>query len=1060
METARLTERLIAACSEQEQDELQQLVEELKFNEPARTATNLRLIFESTDDCALMARLSIQALNCADPALALNNLERLIDTLDAALYSDILARPKRCQQLLTILGASQFLTGILCRKPDYLQELFGNAAIDRAKCEAEMNTDLAAAIPDSATFDDLQEQLRGYKAQEMLRIGSRDLCGLAELVGVTDELAALAGATLQRAYEICNNLLQAEFGMPMVSPDGGELQEATFTILGMGKLGGRELNFSSDIDLMYFYLSEKGETTGIDSPRGDRINKIPAHTYFVKLSDMIGKAIGQATEHGFVFRVDLDLRPEGRSGEIAQPVDSGILYYESWGQSWERSALLKARPVAGDLELGQTLLNELEPFIFRRHLDYAMLEDIKGMKQKIDNSLARIQEGEINLKLGRGGIREIEFFISALQLIHAGKKSSLRLRNSLAALDQLAIEGLVEENVVTTLKDAYIFLRNVEHRIQVFQEQQTHNLPTRPDALLALARRSGFSDIATFAAELERHREAVSNIYRELFYTGDSELKSEVRPEIAHLFDPEADPDYIKDLLEGWGFSNPEAAYNSLQILKGATPNRQLTRQAYRHMERIAPLLMQEVIDSPEPEMTLSNVERFLSALRARGTYFALLAENHKTMKLLVSLFGTSQFLTRIFIQHPEILDAMVSGAYATPYKTLPDMQSDLATLLIEANDYEQKLEVLRKFRNEEFLRIALNDIFGNTPQGEKTYQLSCLADCCLLTAIDIARDELIPRYGLPYCTTDAQEAKPAEFVIVGMGKLGGMELNYHSDLDIIFVYQGDGETRAVDGTDPERFNSQSNRQYFSRLAQRIISILTLVTQDGYVYQIDTRLRPSGNQGPLVTSLSAFDSYHESSAQLWERQALVKARVVQTDTRLSAALSKSIEHQTYDAPLPDNVAVEIARLRTRMEKEIGRESNDRLNIKTGRGGMVDVEFIAQYLQLLHGADTPELRETNTIKALQNLNHAGILKDVEVATLVDGYKFLRKMENMLRLVHDQSIHELPNDPVYLNKLARRLGYQESTHPDQVLLENYRHNTEGIRAVFNRFLPHGD
>ena len=1060
MDLADLTNHLISACKEQEQDALQSLAKELGFTEPARTATNLRLINESIGDCAQMARLATTALDCADPDLALNNLERLLDIHDAVLFKPVLADPDRSRQLLTILGASQFLTGIFCRKPDYFQTLFCDKAIDCTKSEATMNADLAAYISGTATFAELQEKLRHYKAQEMLRIGSRDLCKLADLIEVTDELASLAGATLQRAYEVCTNLLQSEFGTPMVSPDGGEPQEATFTILGMGKLGGRDLNFSSDIDLMYFYLSEKGETTGIDSPHGDRINKIPAHTYFVKLADMLNKAIGEATEHGFVFRVDLDLRPEGRSGEMAQPVDSGILYYESWGQSWERSALIKARPVAGDLELGHTLLKELEPFIFRRHLDFAMLEDIKGMKQKIDSSLTRIHEGEVNLKLGRGGIREIEFFISALQLIHAGKKSSLRLRNSLAALDQLVEEGLVGEKEATTLKDAYIFLRNVEHRIQIFQEQQTHNLPTRPEALLALARRSGFNVVSTFEAELERHRGAVSAVYRELFYTGDTELKSEVRPEINYLFDPEAEPDYIKDLLEGWGFSNPEAAYNSLRVLQGATPNRQLTRQAHRHMERIAPLLMQEVIDSPEPEMTLSNVERFLSALRARGTYFALLAENHKTMKLLVSLFGTSQFLTRIFIQHPEILDALVSGAYATPYKTLPDMQSDLSTFMTEASDYEQKLEVLRKFRNAEFLRIALNDIFGNTPQGEKTYQLSCLADCCLMTAIDIAREELIPRYGLPYCSSDEQEAQPAEFIIVGMGKLGGMELNYHSDLDIIFVYQGDGETRAIDGTDNERFKAQSNQQYFSRLAQRIISVLTLVTQDGYVYQIDTRLRPSGNQGPLVTSLSAFDHYHESAAQLWERQALVKARVVQTGTRLSAAMAKAIEHQTYDAALPENVATEISRLRARMEKEIGRENDDRLNIKTGRGGMVDVEFIAQYLQLLHGADNAELHETNTIKALQKLNHAGILDDTEMVTLVDGYKFLRKLENMLRLVHDQSINELPNNPAYLNKLARRLGYQRNNHPEQLLLEDYRRNTEGIRSVFIRFLQHGE
>jgi glutamate-ammonia-ligase adenylyltransferase len=249
-------------------------------------------------------------------------------------------------------------------------------------------------------------------------------------------------------------------------------------------------------------------------------------------------------------------------------------------------------------------------------------------------------------------------------------------------------------------------------------------------------------------------------------------------------------------------------------------------------------------------------------------------------------------------------------------------------------------------------------------------------------------------------------------------------------------------------------------QKLFSRLAQRIISVLTLVTQDGYVYQIDTRLRPSGNQGPLVTSLAAFDRYHESSAQLWERQALVKARVIQVGTPLSQAMQVSLERQTYDAPLPENMALEITRLRSRMEKEIGRESHNRLNIKTGRGGMVDVEFISQYLQLLHGANRPELHEANTIKALQKLNLAGILEGKDAATLITGYKFLRKLENMLRLVHDQSIHELPNDPTYLNKLARRLGFRDNSHPEQVLLEEYRRYTEGIRDVFNRLLPNGD
>jgi len=679
------------------------------------------------------------------------------------------------------------------------------------------------------------------------------------------------------------------------------------------------------------------------------------------------------------------------------------------------------------------------------------------MKQKIDHSLTRAREGEVNLKLGRGGIREIEFFIQALQLINAGKKSALRLKRSLDALPALQAEGLVRDDELKTLREAYIFLRTVEHRIQVYQEQQTHNLPARPEQLRALARRSGFADTEPFLAELERHRQAVSAIFRELFYSGDDQLQSEVRAEVGCLFDPTADPEKIKEALAEH-FANPEAAFDSLQVLRSGTPHSQLTQRARRHMERIAPLLLQEVIDSPEPDMALLNVERFFSALRARGTYFALLAENHKTMRLLVSLFGTSQFLTRIFIKHPESLDTLVSGSYAKPFKDLDDMRDDLQTLLAEADDYERKLEVLRRFRNEEFLRIALNDIYGHTPQGQKTYQLSCLADCCLLAAVEIARAELVPRYGMPFTTDTDGNAQPAAFAILGMGKLGGMELNYHSDLDIIFVYEGEGQTRAVAGTDPERFRESSNPQYFSRLAQRIISVLTLVTKDGTVYEIDTRLRPSGNQGPLVTSLKAFVAYHEDSAQLWERQSLIKARVVGDAGALGATLQQIIEQYTYAAPLPENAAAEIVRLRGRMEKEIARESGDHFNLKTGRGGMVDVEFIAQYLQLLHGPGRPELHQANTLVALQKLQLAGILEETDARLLVAGYKFLRRVENLLRLVHDQSISDIPNDPAYLNKLARRLGYVGDEQPEHdQLLADYRTTTENIRSIFTRLLP---
>ncbi len=1059
MDIAILTRQFTQACAAGSEAALQPLAAELGFADPRKSAANLKLLHAVVADCVLLAEVAVTAREGADPDLALNSLEQLTNTVAREELLPVLGDARQRRQLLSVLGASPFLTGILCRRAAHFRGLFAGGEISRSKDEGEMLAELRRLIPPTADFAELQKGLRLYKAREILRIGSRDLNGLAGLEEVTGELSALAAASLQCAYEVSDRLLRGEYGAPLLdAPAGSTAAEAGFTVFGMGKFGGRELNFSSDIDLIYFYSSEKGATAGVAGPLGEAKNRIHLHQYFCKLGEMITRAVGQATEDGFVFRVDLRLRPEGNSGDMANSLRSAEVYYESWGQSWERAAMIKARPVAGSIPLGEQLLKSLEPFIFRRYLDYGMVEDIKVMKQKIDHSLSREMEGELNLKLGRGGIREVEFFIQALQLIYAGKNPALREKNSLKALDLLQREGLIKEQEHRTLREAYIFLRTVEHRIQVEQERQTHNLPVREEELLALARRSGFDGVAAFREALERHRSGVESIYRDLFYTSETEIREEVRPEVALLFDRNADPDLVKDLLEEKGFGNVEGAYDSLLALRDGPPHAHLTQRARRLLERITPLLMQEVIDSPEPDMALLNLEKFLAASRrARGTFYALLAENREIIKLLVSLFGTSQFLSRIFIQHPEILDALVSRAYAVSFKNREEMAHELAALLGAADDYEEKLEVLRRFRKEQFLRIAIGDIHGHTPQGEGTFQLSCLADVCLQQAVEISREELLPRFGLPFCKDEGGGGHEAVFAILGMGKLGGMELNYHSDLDIIFIYEGEGETRPVPGTDPERFRQQSNQEYFSRLAQRIISVLTLMTREGYVYQIDTRLRPSGNQGPLVTSLPAYQRYHESSAQLWERQALTKARVVTGPpdfARRIEALNRSI---VYERPLPAGLREEIYRLRARMEAEIAREGAAHLNIKTGRGGMVDVEFLAQYLQLLHGGERPTLRETNTLKTLQALQVEGLLEENDFTVLTGGYKFLRRLENKLRLVHDQSINELSADRAYLVKLARRLGYPDRPRrPDEVFLEDYRLVTEKIRAVFDRFL----
>jgi len=1061
MNKTLLASRLSPACRNRDEVSLGKLCAELGFGQPKRSATNLLLLADVLRNNDQLAELTLAARETADPDLALNGLERLTGVVPPEKLKTVLGATASCRQLLTVLGASPFLTGILCRDPAYFQGLFWEDEIQRAKNEGALLAELRKKTPPGTSFAGLQKVLRRFKYREFIRIGGRDLCELADLAEVTAELSALAAASLQVSCEVCDSLLRAEYGAPIIEfeEDQSRLNEteAEFTVLGMGKFGGRELNFSSDIDLIYFYTSERGQTAGIEGPLGKRINRIHLHQYFAKLAELITKALGEVTEDGFVFRVDLRLRPEGERGELANSLRSAEIYYESWGQSWERAVMMKARPVAGSIHLGEQLLDRLAPFIYRKYLDYGMIEDIKGMKQKIDRSLVREREGELNLKLGRGGIREIEFFIQALQLIYAGKMPALRERNSLKALKILLREGLIKPEEHQALTAAYTFLRTVEHRIQVEQERQTHLLPTRSEQLRALARRCGFQDAESFSARLEEHRKNVSAIYRELFFTEEEELPVEVSPEVLFLLDPGADSDRALDILEGRGFRQPETALESIRWLRDGPPFSQLTQRARRHLERIAPWLLQEVLASPEPAMALTNLERFLGAMRARATHYALLAENREIIKVLVSLFGTSQFLSRIFIQHPEILDILVSRSYAVSFKDREALAADLQNLINLARDYEEKLDALRRFRNEEFLRIALNDIQDLSGQGRGTVQLSLLADVCLHQAYAIAREELLPRFGLPYHKDTDGSVREAEFVILGMGKLGGMELNYHSDLDIIFIYEGEGETQPAAGTDESRFKQQTNPQYFARLAQRIISVLTLMTREGYVYQIDTRLRPSGNQGPLVTSLGAYETYHQKSAHLWERQALTKARVVLGPPGLSRRVEELNRKIVYERPLEKGLKEEIFRLRGRMETEIAKEDQKNLNIKTGRGGMVDVEFLTQYMQLSHGREYPSLQYQNTLQVLDRLHDAGLLSHADFEILAGGYKFLRRLENRLRLVHDQSISELSGDPVYLAKLARRLGYPERpVRPEVSFLQDYRRVTENIRAVFDRFL----
>jgi glutamate-ammonia-ligase adenylyltransferase len=966
-----------------------------------------------------------------DPMAFLLNLSKMADSLPPGELAAVLSRPEDLHVLAALLGGSGFLSDQIARRRDIFSFLFLERGFRERAPGGKLLDEAAEAARRSETEDEIKAALRRIKLREMARIAARDLAGLSPLSEVTGDLSALASAALSGALEFARRRLTQRYGAPRA--EGADGRECGFVVMGMGKLGAYELNFSSDIDLLYLYESDAGSTDG-----GAEGKPITLHQYFVRLSETITRIVSEITEDGFVFRVDLRLRPEGTKGDLANSLRSAEIYYESWGQTWERAALIKARPVAGDLEVGEEFLRTVTPFVYRKYLDFTSIEEIQEMKERINLAAARARRGERDLKLGSGGIREIEFFVQAHQLIYGGKNKALRIRGTLEALSELARQGLVPAEEEAALASAYVFLRSLEHRIQVHQERQTHALPQKEEDLLRLARTMGLSGAEELVSELDRHSDDVRAIYGRLFRVSEEAAPSEAPPEVQALFYPEIEEEEAASRLAALGFSDSATAARNLVSLREGPPFVRLSARARRYLEKIGPTMLARVIRTPDPDMALAHADRFLAAIGARTMFYAMLCENPRVIDALVRLFGSSRFLSGYLLRHPELLDTFLKQDLAVIVKTKAELRRELGEILSACSDLEQEMDELRRFKNLETLRIGTHDLAGNLSLEEGLYQHSALAEILLSFALILARREVSKRFGVPMASegTDGGEAR---FCVLGMGKLGAEELSYHSDLDIIFLYSEAGETVPAPDADPADFRKVSNHEYFAKVAQRLITLLTTVTREGYVYKLDTRLRPSGNAGPLVSSLAAFEKYHEHSAQLWERQALLKCRFVAVDREFGRKVEGLVARIIYDRPLPAGAAEEIHRLRTRMEVELGREHTRLRNLKVGRGGVVDVEFAAQYLQLLHGPELPVVRSRSTLKALYELMRAGKIEVEGFQTLDRGYRFLRSLEVRLRLSHDASIEQF--DPG---------GF------DSESVERYRRETEGIRKVYLKVL----
>jgi glutamate-ammonia-ligase adenylyltransferase len=737
--------------------------------------------------------------------------------------------------------------------------------------------------------------------------------------------------------------------------------------------------------------------------------------------------------------VDLNLRPDGRSGPIVNSIRAAELYYQSYGRSWERNAMLKARAASGDVAVGQELLRLLEPFIWRRSLDLDVVAEIKAMKDRIDARAGA--EGRADLKLGRGGIREAEFFVSALQLLHGGRpgNEALRERAVLPALERLLFAGIVPAVDRDALADAYLFLRRAEHRVQMVDGAQTHRLPP-PAERLGLARAMGYATVEAFEAAMAGHRERVAALFSDLL--GRGEDRPPIDPELALLVDPQVERERRAGIALRRGFADGDKVMASIDAM-----GRRRTPFSPTGDPAAAVALLAETLATPDPDQALSHLADFASALQAPEPYFKLLRERRRVARLVISLFGTSDFLSKRFLRHPEMIDALLREDQVALVKEKERLGQELDERLASFDPamqideaMERKLGEVRRFRNEEMLRVAIHDIAGSIDLGSVAAQLTSVAEVCIQRCLSLAEEESRAKGYAP----------PGRLCVVGMGKLGGRELGYHSDLDLVFLYSG-GATQG--------------HERYSRLAQRFLAFLQMPLREGRLYQIDTRLRPSGNQGALVVGTEGFTRYHlgdtesggglaQVRSQLWERQALLRARFVAGDPAPFEEIRERVLLPVVFGRPADRAALaaEIRKMRERMESELGKEATRGVNPKTGRGGIVDVEFAAQFLQLAHGHDHPEIRTPSTPEALDRLREAGLLRELDHEALSAGYDFLRRVALRLRIVHDFAVDHLPGEGRPLEQLARRLGYY-GAYPGHRFREDYQRITEAVRRAFD-------
>ena len=892
--------------------------------------------------------------------------------------------PEAANALREVSGSFQHAKAILegiAEASPYLFDLMRADAVRVVRLfQRDPDSHLAALI-DKAVADvaaaaseaDVMTVLRRMKSEAALMIALCDIGGVWPVMRVTRALTDIAVTSVQCAIRF---LLKQEAARGRLLPPDAEHPEigSGLVVLAMGKMGAGELNYSSDIDLIVFYeLEAPTLAEGIEpSP------------FFVKIAQGLSRLMQQRTADGYVFRVDLRLRPDPASTPVAISTAAALHYYEREGRTWERAAMIKALPCAGDQDAGNALLGEIAPFVWRKHLDFAALADVHDMKRQMQTFRGQNEisvEGH-NVKVGRGGIREIEFFAQTQQLIAGGRHPELRVRPTLEALNILAASNWITIEARDELTSAYDFLRRVEHRLQMIADEQTHTLPTEAEAVERFARFFGYDDRAAFAKDLLAHLNCVQNHYSRLF-EGDP-TGTEKLPDID--YSKGADDNRLLEHLLTLGFKKPKMVAETVQRWMNGEYRVfkvEATRQAFNEF---VPDLMRGLSRAEEPDDAVMAFDRFLQALQRGGRLISLLSQNKDLVALVALVLGAAPRLSDMLARQPQIMDGLIDPRFFGAMLDQNELSARLESTLSDANSYEEFLDRLRLFGQESLFLIGTRILSGTVSAQHASVAFADVAEGIAHTVHGLVTDQFAEQHG---------RIKDQETAIVAMGKLGSREMAASSDLDLILIYDFDHEAPESDGNRP-----LEGSQYFARLTQRLISAFTTRTNYGVLYEVDMRLRPSGRAGPLASRIDSFAEYQEHEAWTWEHMALTRARVISASPAFQAKIEAVIRDVLTRKRETGIIANDVLEMRRAIAEEKG--ESDIWDLKNAAGGMVDIEFVAQYLQLIHAAAKPEILNVSTVQVLDNAARLGVLPQSDADILRAASRLYHDLTQIIRL----------------------------------------------------------